>query len=128
MSPAMSGCSRAVCHPPLISRANALGRPADQLAVIARLFVSPRARGKGAGRLLLETATTEALSRGLWPVPRAVSRRARGKLTKHARAGSTTSTQLRSLGLLHSISPEGNGQCLIGALHPDGDDYLVTDG
>ncbi len=47
---------------------HALGRPADQLAVIARLFVSPRARGKGAGRLLLETATAEAVSRGLWPV------------------------------------------------------------
>ena len=47
---------------------NALGRPADQLAVIARLFVCPRARGKGARRLLLETATAEALSRGLWPV------------------------------------------------------------
>jgi GNAT superfamily N-acetyltransferase len=47
---------------------SALGRPADQLAVVARLFVSPRARGKGAGRRLLDTATAEAISRGLWPV------------------------------------------------------------
>jgi len=48
--------------------AKALGRPADQLAMVARLFVSPRARGQGAGRLLLDTATAEATARGLWPV------------------------------------------------------------
>ena len=48
--------------------ASALGRPADQLAVVARLFVSPRARGRGAGRLLLRAATAEARSRGLHPV------------------------------------------------------------
>jgi GNAT superfamily N-acetyltransferase len=48
--------------------ASALGKPADQLAVVARLFVSRRARGRGAGRLLLDTATAEARSRGLHPV------------------------------------------------------------
>jgi ribosomal protein S18 acetylase RimI-like enzyme len=48
--------------------AQALGRTADQLAVVARLFVSPRARGQGAGRLLLDTATAAATARGLWPV------------------------------------------------------------
>jgi len=48
--------------------ASVLGRPAGQLAVVARLFVSPRARGQGAGRLLLETATAQARSRGLHPV------------------------------------------------------------
>jgi GNAT superfamily N-acetyltransferase len=47
---------------------SALDRPADQLAVIARLFVSLQARGKGTGRRLLDTATAEAVSRGLWPV------------------------------------------------------------
>jgi GNAT superfamily N-acetyltransferase len=47
---------------------NALGRPADKLAVVARLFVSPQARRHGAGRLLLDTATAEAASHGLWPV------------------------------------------------------------
>jgi GNAT superfamily N-acetyltransferase len=47
---------------------SALGRPADKLAVVARLFVSPQARGQGAGRLLLDAATAEATSRGLWPV------------------------------------------------------------
>jgi ribosomal protein S18 acetylase RimI-like enzyme len=47
---------------------SALDRPADQLAVIARLFVSPQARGNGTGRRLLDTATAEAVSRGLWPV------------------------------------------------------------
>jgi GNAT superfamily N-acetyltransferase len=48
--------------------AKALGRPADQLAVVARCFVSPHARGRGTGRLLLATATAEATARGLWPV------------------------------------------------------------
>lgn len=48
--------------------AAALGRREDQLAVVARLFVSPRARGTGAGRLLLDAATAEAAARGLWPI------------------------------------------------------------
>jgi GNAT superfamily N-acetyltransferase len=48
--------------------ASALGRPPAQLAVVARLFVSPRARGRAAGRLLLAAATAEARSRGLHPV------------------------------------------------------------
>jgi GNAT superfamily N-acetyltransferase len=48
--------------------AGALGRPEDQLAVVARLFVSPRARGKGAGRMLLGAAAAEAAACGLWPV------------------------------------------------------------
>ena len=48
--------------------AGALGRSEDQLAVVARLFVSPRARGAGAGRLLLDEATTAAAARGRWPV------------------------------------------------------------
>lgn len=47
---------------------NALGRPAEKLAIVARLFVSPQARGEGVGRLLLDSATAEAISRGLWPV------------------------------------------------------------
>ena len=50
------------------SRRRALDRPAEQLAVIARLFVSPQARGRGIGRRLLDTATADAVSRGLWPV------------------------------------------------------------
>ena len=48
--------------------ASALGRPAGQLGVVARLFVSPRARGRGVGRLLLSAATAEARARGLHPV------------------------------------------------------------
>jgi ribosomal protein S18 acetylase RimI-like enzyme len=48
--------------------ADALGRPHDQLAVVARLLVSARARGQGAGRMLLAAARAEAASRGLWPV------------------------------------------------------------
>jgi GNAT superfamily N-acetyltransferase len=48
--------------------ASALGKTADQLAVVGRLFVSRRARGRGAGRLLLDIAAAEARSRGLHPV------------------------------------------------------------
>ena len=48
--------------------ARALGKAADQLAVVGRLFVSRQARGRGVGRLLLDTATAEARSRGLHPV------------------------------------------------------------
>jgi GNAT superfamily N-acetyltransferase len=46
----------------------ALGRPESQLAAVARLFVSPSARGAGAGRMFLNTAAAEAALRGLWPV------------------------------------------------------------
>jgi GNAT superfamily N-acetyltransferase len=48
--------------------AGALGASSDQLAVVARLLVSPRARGRGAGRMLLAAATADAASRGLRPV------------------------------------------------------------
>ncbi|HEX3958915.1 MAG TPA: GNAT family N-acetyltransferase [Trebonia sp.] len=47
---------------------SALGRPEAQLAVVGRLFASPRVRGRGAGRMLLDTAAAEAASRGLGPV------------------------------------------------------------
>jgi GNAT superfamily N-acetyltransferase len=47
--------------------ASALGKTADQLAVVGRLFVSRRAGGRGAGRLLLDIAAAEARSRGLHP-------------------------------------------------------------
>ncbi len=45
-----------------------LGCPEGQLAVVARLFVSPAARGTGAGRRLLATAVAAAAGRGLYPV------------------------------------------------------------
>jgi GNAT superfamily N-acetyltransferase len=48
--------------------ASTLGQPEEQLAVVARLLVSPRARGQGAGRLLLAAATAAAAERGLRPV------------------------------------------------------------
>jgi GNAT superfamily N-acetyltransferase len=48
--------------------ADALGRPDDELAVVARLFVSGRARRSGAGRGLLGTATAAAIALGRWPV------------------------------------------------------------
>ena len=46
----------------------ALGKAEAQLAVVARLLVSPRARGQGAGGLLLTEATKAARARGLHPV------------------------------------------------------------
>lgn len=46
----------------------ALDKPESELAVVARLFVSPRVRGAGAGGRLLDTAAADAVSRGLWPV------------------------------------------------------------
>jgi len=46
----------------------ALGVPADRLAVVARLLVSPHARRAGAGRALLQAACGEAGARGLWPI------------------------------------------------------------
>lgn len=46
----------------------ALGQPPERLGFVARLLVSPDARGTGAGRALLEAATRAAISRGLSPV------------------------------------------------------------
>ncbi len=48
--------------------AEALGQAEGQLAVVARLLVSPRARGQGAGRMLLTEAAKAARARGLHPV------------------------------------------------------------
>ena len=48
--------------------ADALGRPPGQLAIVARLLVSPRARGQGTGRMLLAEATKAARNQGLHPV------------------------------------------------------------
>jgi GNAT superfamily N-acetyltransferase len=44
------------------------GRPAEELGVVARLFVSPAARRSGVGLSLLSTATADAVARGLWPI------------------------------------------------------------
>ena len=46
----------------------ATGRPAEALAVVARLLVAPQLRRSGAGRALLEVASEEATARRLWPV------------------------------------------------------------
>lgn len=46
----------------------ALIRPVDQLGVVARLLVSPDARREKIGRTLLNAASSEATSRGLWPI------------------------------------------------------------
>ncbi|MGA2530365.1 MAG: GNAT family N-acetyltransferase [Acidimicrobiales bacterium] len=52
---------------------SALGLPADRLAVVARLLVSPHHRRRGLGRSLLETAAAHARGRGLWPILDAVT-------------------------------------------------------
>ncbi|WP_344964592.1 GNAT family N-acetyltransferase [Streptomyces thioluteus] len=44
------------------------GTGRELTAVVARLFVSPRARGRGIGALLVGRAVREARSRGLQPV------------------------------------------------------------
>ncbi|MFF4245179.1 GNAT family N-acetyltransferase [Streptomyces sp. NPDC001822] len=44
------------------------GVPVEETAVMSRLFVSPAARGHGAGALLTERAAWEARRRGLHPV------------------------------------------------------------
>jgi GNAT superfamily N-acetyltransferase len=41
---------------------------ADQIAVVSRLQISPRQRGRGTGRRLLTTAVTQAQARHLQPV------------------------------------------------------------
>lgn len=40
----------------------------DELAVVARVLVSPTARRRGVGRALLDTAVAEARGRGLHPI------------------------------------------------------------
>jgi GNAT superfamily N-acetyltransferase len=44
------------------------GLPAAQLAVVARLLVSPTERRTGIGRLLLSAATERSVELGLWPI------------------------------------------------------------
>ena len=45
-----------------------LMQPVDRLGVVARLLVSPDARREKIGRTLLDAASGEATSRGLWPI------------------------------------------------------------
>jgi GNAT superfamily N-acetyltransferase len=45
-----------------------LDKPAEALAVVARLFVAPGHRGKGTGARLLHTAAVAAAERGLAPI------------------------------------------------------------
>jgi len=47
--------------------AAASGVPADRIAAVSRLFVSPRARGRGLGAVLLAAACAAASARGLSP-------------------------------------------------------------
>lgn len=52
----------------MAAAAAALGMAEENLAVVARLLVSPRHRRAGIGAALLERAAAEARARGLWPV------------------------------------------------------------
>jgi GNAT superfamily N-acetyltransferase len=52
----------------LAMASKALIRPVDRLGVVARLLVSPDVRREKIGRTLLDAASSEATSRGLWPI------------------------------------------------------------
>lgn len=54
----------ALDHPTLPAAQRATGLPAGQLAVVARLMVSPAAQGRGIGRGLLATAVEGACRSG----------------------------------------------------------------
>ena len=58
------GLHHAAVDPTLMAAQRATGLEPDQLAVVARLLVAPRARRAGLGRALLETAATHARSKG----------------------------------------------------------------
>ena len=55
---------RASVDPTLPAAQRATGLPADRLAVVSRLFTSPRLRRSGVGRSLLRYATEQAYQRG----------------------------------------------------------------
>jgi GNAT superfamily N-acetyltransferase len=54
--------------PVMALAAEATGRPAEDLGVVARLLVHPDVRRRGAGRALLGAAAGGAGERGWWPV------------------------------------------------------------
>jgi GNAT superfamily N-acetyltransferase len=54
--------------PVLTLASEALHQPVEKLGVVARLFVSPTARHRGVGQMLLDVASGEAVARGLFPV------------------------------------------------------------
>jgi GNAT superfamily N-acetyltransferase len=90
---------RRTSDPAMRIASEALGRPEEELGVIARLFVSAAARRSGAGRRLLGTATAEAVARGLWPVLDVVTDAA-AAIALYERAGwtrvGTTTVRFRS--------------------------------
>jgi GNAT superfamily N-acetyltransferase len=54
--------------PVLALASEALQQPVEKLGVVARLFVSPAARHRGVGEMLLDVASGEAVGRGLFPI------------------------------------------------------------
>lgn len=55
-------------RPAMAMAADALGVQAEQLGVVARLFVSPDHRRQGTAKALLETAAHAAVDRGMFPI------------------------------------------------------------
>ena len=97
---------------PLWSQAS--GLPPDRLAAIGRLFVAPRARGRGVGASLLAQACAEARLRRLRPALEVLDHD-RGAIALYERLGwcrvaSATAEWARAGGgqaLLYYIAPEG---------------------
>ena len=73
----------------------------DRIGVVSRLMVSPSVRGSGVGRRLLETATREAIRRGLTPALDVVTSYA-AAITLYDRAG------WRRIGTITVAMPNGD--------------------
>jgi GNAT superfamily N-acetyltransferase len=92
----------------------ASGRPASQMAEIARLFIHPDSRGGGLAERLLDTASSYAKGRGLLPVIEVNERRARA-----IRVYERTGWRRVGTGPADWVNPSGERPLLHYFLRPD---------